>query len=56
MKVLTQESSIQSWNLIGPAVVSASKSGAILPRRREGIVVTDNGVALIEPLYRTRTT
>ena len=37
MQILTQESPIQSWNLIGPAVVCASKSGAMLPRRREGI-------------------
>src|SRR5438270_3142633 len=26
-----QESPIQSWNLIGPSVVSASKSGAVSP-------------------------
>ena len=31
--VSTQESPIHSWNLIGPAVVSASKSGAVFPRR-----------------------
>ena len=34
----TQESPIQSWNLIFPAVVSASKSGAVLPRRRVGMM------------------
>lgn len=33
----TQESPIHSWNLIGPAVVSAVKSGAVFPRRRDGI-------------------
>lgn len=27
------------WKLIGPAVVSASKLGAVLPRRRRGISV-----------------
>jgi hypothetical protein len=30
----TQESPSHSWNFIGPMVVSASKSGAMLPRRR----------------------
>lgn len=35
VKILTQESPIQSWNLMGPAVVSASKSGAMSPRRRD---------------------
>ena len=35
--VITQESPIHSWNLIGPAVVWASKSGAMLPRRRAGM-------------------
>ena len=34
----TQESPIHSWNLIGPLEVSASKSGAMLPRRRVGIL------------------
>src|SRR3954470_24837215 len=29
-----QESPIQSWNLIGPSVVSASKSGAVSPIAR----------------------
>ena len=28
-----QLSPMKSWNLIGPLVVSASKSGAVLPRR-----------------------
>lgn len=38
---LTQESPIHSWNLIGPCVVSASKSGAMLPKRSvDGIVST----------------
>src|SRR6187551_1619535 len=30
-KRTAQESPIQSWNLIGPSVVSASKSGAVSP-------------------------
>ena len=34
----TQELPIHSWNLMGPAVVWASKSGAMLPSRREGIL------------------
>jgi len=34
----THESPIQSWNLIGPTVVSASKSGAMFPRRKDGMV------------------
>lgn len=34
----TQESPIHSWNLIGPVVVSAVKSGAMFPRRREGML------------------
>lgn len=33
----TQELPIHSWNLMRPAVVSASKSGATLPSRRAGI-------------------
>lgn len=37
----THESPIQSWNLMCPSVVSASKSGATLPRRR--VVVEDIG-------------
>lgn len=37
----TQESPIHSWNLIGPAVVSAWKSGAMLPRRRAGMIIND---------------
>jgi hypothetical protein len=34
-KITAHELFNHSWNLIGPAVVSASKSGAMLPRRRE---------------------
>ena len=34
----TQELPIHSWKLIRPAVVSAWKSGAMLPRRREGMI------------------
>lgn len=34
-KRMPQESPSQSWNLMGPLVVSASKSGAMLPRRRD---------------------
>jgi hypothetical protein len=30
-KSTTHESPIQSWNAIGPSVVSASKSGAVSP-------------------------
>ena len=33
-KSTAQESPTQSWNLMGPAVVSASKSGAVSPIRR----------------------
>lgn len=35
----TQELPIHSWKLIGPFVVSAWKSGAMLPRRREGMMI-----------------
>jgi len=31
---------MNSWNLKGPVVVWASKSGAVLPRRKEGITVS----------------
>ena len=31
--LLTQELPIHSWNLMGPLVVSASKSGAVSPKR-----------------------
>lgn len=34
----TQELPIHSWKLIRPTVVSAWKSGAMLPRRREGMI------------------
>lgn len=44
----TQESPIHSWNLMGPAVVSASKSGAVLPRRREGAIVSGKVVIRID--------
>ena len=45
---LTHESPIHSWNLIGPAVVKASKSGAVLPRRREGILnLTTNSLSKV---------
>jgi hypothetical protein len=37
----TQELPIHSWNLIRPAVVSAWKSGAMLPRRRAGMIRYD---------------
>lgn len=37
----TQELPIHSWKLIGPFVVSAWKSGAMLPRRREGMIRYD---------------
>lgn len=36
----THESPIHSWNLMGPLVVSASKSGAVFPRRRAGMVMS----------------
>lgn len=35
---ITHESAIHWWKLIGPSVVCASKLGAMLPRRRAGIV------------------
>lgn len=38
----TQELPIHSWNLMVPLVVSASKSGAILPRRRVGILFSSD--------------
>ena len=34
----TQESPIQSWNLMGPWVVSAWKSGAMAPSLKEGMI------------------
>lgn len=37
MSGLTHESPIHSWNLTGPLVVSASKSGAVFPRRSDGM-------------------
>ena len=43
----TQESPIHSWNLIGPAVVWASKSGATYPRRREGMMDVDGYLRIV---------
>jgi len=37
-KRTAHESPIHSWNRIGPSVVIASKSGAVLPSRRAAVV------------------
>jgi hypothetical protein len=46
--MIAQESPSHSWNLIGPAVVSASKSGAMLPRRRVGMLSRLSGGQKLE--------
>lgn len=38
-KRMAQSFPIQSWNLIGPAVVSASKSGAMLPSLNDAAIL-----------------
>ena len=47
----TQESPIQSWKLMGPAVVSAEKLGAVLPSRRAGMEKMKCTLGQLSTLY-----